>query len=989
MLGVAPAGSPAAGAGVLEDLLLAHERQRRPVPAPARDPDQRHRDDHDPGALPPCPIRRTRPTAARGHRCGAALGLPAGTTLDQVALAGRAASADDAAAAAIVDATWAATLGYALDQLIAVAARRTDLDAARSHARAHLRPQGPFPTVQIGRQPYGVLPVVAPSLLAGGSAPQPVVDLLRKIRPTWDTAAAGLHRLAPDQPTEGDVDSTLFELLRLAPVSTSYRFRNVFGPMLAANTTGLTGATTLQSQVRQLVYADVLGVEGEPRLTDFVIHPRRYPLLSMPLVSAGTDAPFLQRILDDVGRPDARDVLSAGRPTSLLEALVRLAAVHEIDNVIAVLATRLVPPSSPLKRIRPVTPELPGITAASGPSPRRLAEFVPPNSTTSLQQMVSDLLAQQPPEPGQPDAVRQIRNLRNALKSLSQLPVPVLEAAMCGFLDTCSHRLDAWFTSLASAALTDVRTTRPDGVHVGAFGWVEGVRPQPGPDPSGYLLGPSLPHASAAAVLRSAYETHQQEGNEAFDVDLSSSRTEQALQLMRAVGAGVGLGQVLGYQFERGLHDRGLQRLVQAMRAIAPLHPAPPRIATQNAPAPPDPDTVDGETLLGRRDAVHRRLLETEILAVVAEVDAELDLLADRLDAVADLATGESVYQLVLGRPERVRAALALLDRQDPAPEPEITRTPQTGSGFVHRVVIALTDPNPAPGWTAIDRDARALAEPRLDAWLGKVLGAPSAWQFAGRVVGPDGTTLSSLTCELADLHRCPLALVLGTGSATAGRPTQVEEWAANALATVAGAQPPGSVIELLAAPPDGAAPGTGLGGFLALAADLRRILEQGSPGDASTFAVPRAVAGAGVDVAELRQRADAALAAFGLAHDALAAVLAQPAPTADGVRAALDAAAAAGAQGAVAPLEAGVGRAARRSRPARARDQRRRRRWPQCFSRSRRWRRRSPVIRRRQPMSCAGSPCSWARSPRCCRSSIWRTRRPLTLARRSTDSRS
>jgi hypothetical protein len=78
---------------------------------------------------------------------------------------------------------------------------------------------------------------------------------------------------------------------------------------------------------------------------------------------------------------------------------------------------------------------------------------------------------------------------------------------------------------------------------------------------------------------------------------------------------------------------------------------------------------------------VHRRLLETEILAVVAEVDAELDLLADRLDAVADLATGESVYQLVLGRPERVRAALALLDRQDPAPEPEITRTPQTGSG--------------------------------------------------------------------------------------------------------------------------------------------------------------------------------------------------------------------------------------------------------------------------------------------------------------------
>jgi hypothetical protein len=914
VLGVVAADSRApssasAGAALLDDLLRAHSVSDGLCLLPPGTPT------NDTGTIstpvrPPVPDPSAPGNRGAGTPLRRALGQPAGATLDEVALAGRAAPAVDVAAAAIVDATWAATLGYALDQLIAVSAKRGDVDAARTHARSHLRPQGPFPVLQIGRQPYGVLPVVAAGLLAGDATPRPVLDVLRRIRPTWDTAATTLRRLSPDQPTDGDVDSMLFELLRLGPVSTNYRFRHVFGPMLAANTAGLTGAMNLQSQVRRLVYADVLGVEGEPRLTDFVVHPRRYPLLSMPLVGAGADRldhNYLQRIADDVGRPDARTTLSSAQPASLLEALVRLAAVHEIDNVVAVLAARLAPPSSPLKRIRAATPELPGITTASGPSPRRLAEFVPPGSTTSLQQMVSDLLAQAPPEAGQTDLVGQLRNLRNALLSLANQPVPVLEAAMCGFLDACSHRLDAWFTSLASAQLAALRTTRPDGVHVGAFGWVEGVRPESRPDPAGYLLGPSLAHASAAAVLRSAYETHRNEGREAFDVDLSSSRAEHALELVRAVGAGVRLGQVLGYQLERGLHDRGLQRLVQAMRAIAPLHSAPPRLASARTPPPPDPDTVDGEALLGRRNVVHQQL-SAESADVVAQVDAELDLLADRLDAVADLAVAESVYQLVLGRPERVRAALALLDRQDPAPEPEITRTPLAGNGFVHRVVVALTDTSPAAGWAAIDRDARALAEPRLDAWLGRVLGAPSAWRFAGRVTGADGTVLAQPTCDLTDVHRCPLALVLATGSASAERPTQLEEWVARALTESAGPQPPGSAIELLSAPPTLTSPGRGLAGFLALAGDLRRVLERATPGDATTFAVPRAVADAGVDLTELRQRTEAALGAFMQAHEALAAVLTQPAASANDVRAALDAADAAGARGAVAALSTGFG---------------------------------------------------------------------------------
>ena len=49
---------------------------------------------------------------------------------------------------------------------------------------------------------------------------------------------------------------------------------------------------------------------------------------------------------------------------------------------------------------------------------------------------------------------------------------------MQGTLDLASHRLDAWITSFATKRLASMRASQPQGVYVGAYGWVENLRPE-------------------------------------------------------------------------------------------------------------------------------------------------------------------------------------------------------------------------------------------------------------------------------------------------------------------------------------------------------------------------------------------------------------------------------------------------------------------------------------------------------------------------------
>jgi hypothetical protein len=168
-----------------------------------------------------------------------------------------------------------------------------------------------------------------------------------------------------------------------------------------------------------------------------------------------------------------------------------------------------------------------------------------------------------------------------ALQNLEGCTSDELARLMTDVLDACGFRLDAWISSLATRRLnalrqsTELWPTASNNVLIGGYGWLEDVRPRgagTARPTGGYVQTPSLAHAATAAVLRSGYLVHQESGGRgAFAVDLSSERVRRAQWLLEGVRVGQPLGALLGYRFERTLHQQRLDVYIAPFRTIAAL----------------------------------------------------------------------------------------------------------------------------------------------------------------------------------------------------------------------------------------------------------------------------------------------------------------------------------------------------------------------------------------------------------------------------------
>ena len=327
---------------------------------------------------------------------------------------------------------------------------------------------------------------------------------------------------------------------------------------------------------------------------------------------------------------------------------------------------------------------------------------------------------------------------------VGRIAAPRLDALVREHLDLCSHRLDAWQLGLAVRRLGTQRAQTPTGVYLGAYGWLEELRPKPqvpiaeglppalhrdgeaqvfaDPQNEGFIHAPSLTHAVTAAILRSAYlsETSQPDIEDAMAVNLSSRRVRQALELLDGVQAGNDLGALLGYRLEYELHEAYATLNVSFDALIFELRRQYPGVAAVD-PSTSVPETsrrlvVDGLSLLNsvrqwvednvplaaRRDRTLFEILSasaTATLPLPAEaLDAQhrqgvfqaIDSLADALDAVGDLSLSEAIFQIVRGNFPRAAAVVAALAEGRPVPRPQIARTPRSGTTVVHRVLLPL-----------------------------------------------------------------------------------------------------------------------------------------------------------------------------------------------------------------------------------------------------------------------------------------------------------
>lgn len=371
-----------------------------------------------------------------------------------------------------------------------------------------------------------------------------------------------------------------------------------------------------------------------------------------------------------------------------------------------------------------------------------------------------------------------VDDYRDALRHLEELPTAELERLLTETLDVCSYRLDAWITSLAKKRLDDMRDTHPEGTYVGAYGWVENLKPFPKDEEQpvefpghegvrafthngGYIYTPSMTHAAAAAVLRNAYMTRAGEQQSPYAINMSSARVRTALWLLDTVREGQPLGASLGYLFERGLHDHQLDRFINDFRNKYPLVANKITNSNEHAESIAARNVVDGYALI--MDYAENKMrgwtdFDSPLAGYTDDLTKVVTSVEDALDALADLLTAESVYQMVGGSVEGAGASLDAMAKGAHPPEPEIARWPRGGTSLTHRVALILDDSVDDDNNWPVNPTPRGLIEPRLNNWVGRILGDPSKVKCRVTFPGHAGIIVSLKDLDLQPLDVLALA---------------------------------------------------------------------------------------------------------------------------------------------------------------------------------------------------------------------------------------
>lgn len=615
---------------------------------------------------------------------------------------------------ALVTVLWPALWGFALGHVFDIARGPVP---ARWAGRA-LFPEGAYPALRVGPQPYGLLPATSWSaweIAEGDPALEaPLVTALLRLR-DGHARSARARGTAAGQTTDG-----LLDLIADTPTSGRFRYRLAWP--LELWWLAMVGSGVPQ-QWRPLAEAwstrypltDELGISplrrygargasrlvGVPLVLPPGVDPAALPDLLLALAAAAMDNPagfadtarLESTVLDGPG--DSLLLRLVIRSLQLLIADLR----RERDEI-----TTFDP--EPFSRNDDQAGRLEELVAAAQP-----VDAAPTSAATAL-----------------------LTDVVDAVRALSNVPVPELERMLAAAVDCSSHRIDPWLVAVPQRRLDDLLDSGVASHRLGAYGWVDGPAPgNPGPTAAGLLHTPSASAALAAAVLR---DRAISDGDGRWDLDVTSRSARVADRLAEHVRAGAHLAEALG---------REVERVVGRTVDIARLRSDFP-VRTEHA---------------GRRVCDGLRVLAEQQFPVPLDAGQEAAVaeLREGLDTYGDLLVADAVHHLVEGRPEIAGAVMEAAAGLARPPELSLLRTPREGRAVSTSVVLALAHA-PAPPLPATD-DARALLSPAgtldhsMAAYLADAAGNAAAWDFQVRLT--DGTgSAASRTVLLADLDLQP-----------------------------------------------------------------------------------------------------------------------------------------------------------------------------------------------------------------------------------------
>ncbi|MBD2769867.1 hypothetical protein IC235_18410 [Hymenobacter sp. BT664] len=730
---------------------------------------------------------------------------------------------------------WLSAMGYYLVNLAAV--DTSDSDKVREFFNDFVRGRGALPSIRSGVQPYGILPASVYSRMAWSQDPNAdiyvrIKDYATSLSPHWVAAVDAIR------PAQGDGNSSQSALSTLAKnaVSLNHVQRIGFGSNLIWNYLVYNTSERDDSDqprrwyeeqskrleemqantgIRLAPSARIGGInflENHGNLSGPLVAPeelnRQAPLPSVSrengfnyfqVLSAATFTELRDENYSRFGleRDTAIDAMlyRVGRQTLLLEyhdaacKLLRLPESERKDPELINMPVRE-GEREPSKSMMPLS---------AGAS--RWAQLQRPYGGFDS---ITDFIDARGREiVGQSEEPIHLFEVKEGFRVLAERPVADLELLSSELIDVVSHRLDTWQLALVNQRLNVIRgikdgsTDRRQGIYLGAYGWVENVKPRTRtPVPTapnaefplpleldspneGYIHTPSLNQAAAAAVLRSGYATR---GNtttgDTLSVNIASERIRYSLDILEGLKNGQSLSVLLGYAFERFMYENStypagiiIDPFIDSLRVAFAL---PVNTVNYTAPTPSAPNqaqnVLDGQRLINAFQAAAGNLATMLTTAgipassypapVITAIGKGIDWMRNLIDAVGDLSTAEGIFQLVQGNQAKSGAIADAIAKGNNMPEIDVINTPRSGIAVNQRFTLHLEN-NAAmsAGWSnaGVPMSPRATAEPYINRWVGQLLRDPANIQcaFTSATTVPNPTTVT-----VADLGLQPIDLL-------------------------------------------------------------------------------------------------------------------------------------------------------------------------------------------------------------------------------------
>jgi hypothetical protein len=733
-----------------------------------------------------------------------------------------------------------AVMGTLIRQLLKVgdedAIHANKINAARNWFINHVTGGAPVPTLRIGSQPYGILPVrrtvTTPNPTTTAGQVERIIGLLID---TWRESSYFLPTLDSNQGDvagEGAMETAIATILATQPhparlfIRRLSEYIDIVRNPLAVQNFYTTGMLVMEAAAGTDAYNQGITEAGgyyQDLLSDL------YP---GGLAAVDDQIDLWNQVADKLRNQTMGDTLAKGLDfvdsmLTLLEpyrlrqnplrwlGLERYAGVLGMDEINTTLIAGTLSGSSDewVETGLVQDPDAsPGSTAAEYLTALRRSLETPSATGTSKTPSPKPLLYQLIDKTLElvPDLPLAKEKMVEALDGLAAVDPDSLEWLLRETLGLGAHRLDAWATSIASERLDRLRIARPTGIQIGAFGWVAQLEPGKTRRPSeGFIHAPSMAHAATAALLRAGWHAHGTDDPlSPVAVNLTSERVRTASWLLDGVRQGQPLGDLLGYRFERSLHDLGADEQIRSVRGLV--------LAAQGRPSVPPDQPVDGIALL---ELYRGAKLET----ASKPVQRALKDLEAAFDAVQDVGLCEAVHQLAAGNYDHATAMMDSISTGSIAP-PELRSplTPRSAVAVEHRVVILLR-PDGAPtnrGWKQGIRD---LVAPALEGWFASLLPPADEVGFRATEILSDELAGPGIALTLAQLELSAMDAVYLLGDDPAAVPAAFATLAAGAAGTEGAVQvDPGSSDSAVS-----------LADFTVLAIELRRLVESLRPLDA------------------------------------------------------------------------------------------------------------------------------------------------------------